>query len=71
MSDSLIIIPTYKNKQGNPVLFSSSFKEKIMTIGGDVGAKKILDEYKKSILNLEVNSPSILKNYNTPETFDN
>ena len=38
-----IIVPTYKNKQGNPILFSKSMNKKIMTIEGDVGAKKILE----------------------------
>ena len=36
-------MPTYKGQQGNPILFSKSIKEKIMTIQGDVGAKKILE----------------------------
>ena len=38
-----IIVPTYKEQQGNPVLFNKSMKEKIMSISGDVGAKKILE----------------------------
>ena len=38
-----IIIPTYKGKQGNPVLFNKSMKKKIMTISGDNGAKKIME----------------------------
>ena len=64
-----IIVPTYKNKQGNPILFSKSMKKKIMTIAGDVGAKKILELNKDKILNIETNDQSITKNFNTLDNF--
>jgi len=66
-----IIVPMYKNQQGNPVLFSISMKEKIMTLSGDVGAKEILKNNNEKILNLPINDPGIIKNYNTSENFDN
>ena len=64
-----IIVPTYKNKQGNPVLFSISMKEKIMTIDGDVGAKKILELNKDKILNIETNDQGTTRNFNTLNDF--
>ena len=64
-----IIVPTYKNKQGNPILFSKSMKKKIMTIEGDVGAKKILELNKDKTLNIETNNQSITKNFNTLDNF--
>ncbi len=56
LKNNKIIVPTYKNKQGNPVLFSKSFKEKIMTIEGDIGAKKILEKHREIVLNVETNN---------------
>ena len=64
-----ILVPTYKNQQGNPVLFNKLMKEKIMTITGDMGAKKILELNKDKILNLEINDQSIAKNFNTQDDF--
>ena len=64
-----IIVPTYKNKQGNPILFSKSMKKKIMTIEGDIGAKKILELNKDKILNIQTNDQSIIKNFNTMDNF--
>ena len=64
-----IIVPTYKNKQGNPILFAKSMKKKIMTIEGDTGAKKILELNKDKILNIETNDQSITKNFNTLDNF--
>ena len=65
-----ILVPTYKNQQGNPVLFNKLMKEKIMTITGDMGAKKILKLNKDKILNLEVADQSIIKNFNTLDDFN-
>ena len=64
-----IIVPTYKGQHGNPVLFSKSIKEKIMTIQGDVGAKKILELNKDKILNVEISNQSIKKDFNTKDDF--
>ena len=64
-----IIVPNYKGQQGNPILFSKFIKEKIMTIQGDVGAKKILELNKDKILNVEINNQSIKKDFNTKDDF--
>ena len=65
-----ILVPTYKNKQGNPVLFNKSMKEKIMSISGDFGAKKVLQLNKDKILNLEINNRGIVKGFNTQKDFN-
>ena len=66
-----IVVPTYKNQQGNPVLFSILMKDKIMGIKGDLGAKEILEKNKEFVFCFETNNQSILKNYNTADSFNN
>ena len=65
-----ILVPTYKGQQGNPILFNKSMKEKIMSIDGDAGAKKILEFNKDKILNLEINDQGVAKGFNTQIDFD-
>ncbi len=65
-----IIVPIYKGQQGNPVLFDKSMKEKIMSISGDAGAKKILELNKDKILNLEINDQNITKGFDTQDNFN-
>jgi len=65
-----ILVPIYKNQQGNPVIFNKSMKEKIMNISGDIGAKKILELNKDKILNLEINDQGIVKGFNTKKDFN-
>tara|TARA_Y100000590_G_scaffold191686_2_gene218035 strand:- start:2159 stop:2731 length:573 start_codon:yes stop_codon:yes gene_type:complete len=69
-NNNKIIVPTYKNQQGNPVLFSISMKKKIMTIQGDIGAKKILEKNKRDIFNLKTKNRSVIQNFNTIDDFD-
>ena len=64
-----IIVPTYKEQQGNPVLFDISMKKKIMDTTGDVGAKKILELNRNKILNVEVGNQSVRKDFNTKDDF--
>ena len=44
-------------------------KSEIMSISGDVGAKKILEINKDKILNLKINDQGITKDFNTKENF--
>ena len=64
-----IVVPTYNDQQGNPVLFDKSMKETVMNITGDVGAKKILELNKDKILNFEINDQKISKDFNTQGDF--
>jgi len=65
-----IIVPTYNNQQGNPVLFSISMKDKIKTVEGDMGAKKIIDMNKDKILFFKINDISVTKDFNTKDSFN-
>ncbi len=64
-----IVIPTYKGKRGNPILFSKSIKNILMEMKGDIGAKKIIDKQNKKILELETNDKGVTQNFNTKDNF--
>ena len=64
-----IVVPNYNGKQGNPVLFSISMKKEIMHLVGDIGAKKILNDKKRKLLNLETYDQCVTKDFNTPDSF--
>jgi len=65
-----IVVPTYKNKQANPVLFPKFMKPNIMSISGDFGAKKILEKNKNKILNISIDDIGITKDFNTKDDFN-
>ena len=64
-----IFIPIYKKKNGNPILFNYSFKKKLLSIKGDIGAKNIIKKnFTKKLVNIldEVDNKICICNY----TFD-
>ena len=64
-----IIVPIFKGQKGNPLLFPKSFEKIMLSIQGDHGAKKILENNKKQILNIEINDPGIIKDIDVLEDF--
>ena len=65
-----IIVPIFKGQKGNPVLFPKSFKKNILSIDGDYGAKKILENNKKKLLSIDINDPGIIKDFDVYEDFE-
>ena len=64
-----IIIPTFENQYGNPMLFSKFMKEKIMKIKGDNDTKEVIQQNKDKILNIPFAQDGILLNFDTEESF--
>ena len=64
-----IIIPTFENQYGNPILFSKFMKEKIMKIKGDDDTKEVIQLNKDKILNIPFAQDGILLNFNTEDSF--
>ncbi len=54
-----IIVPTFQGKRGNPVLIGSQFKNDILTLTGDIGAKSLIAENETYVFNVEADKDSI------------
>ena len=65
-----IIIPTFEGQEGNPVLFSKFMKNKIMSIEGDVGAKKIIELNRTKVLNVPFKNKGVILDFDTQEHFN-
>ena len=68
-SDKEIILPKFKNRTGNPIGFKQSMIKNIYKIKGDRGAKNIIKKNRKKIQFININSKSILTNFNTKKDF--
>lgn len=64
-----IIMPSYENKQGNPILFSKFMKNEIMKIKNDVEIKKIIELNKEKILNVPIKSDGVILDFDTQNDF--
>jgi len=47
-----IIVPYYNEKRGNPVLFPNKFRNELLSLSGDEGARNIIYRYKDEIKKL-------------------
>ncbi len=57
--DKGIIVPTYQNKRGNPILFSIKYKGELLRLEGDVGGREIIKKYLDDVLEVAVDSEGI------------
>jgi len=66
-SDKIVVL-TKEGRQGNPVFFSSKFFEELMKLDGDYGAKSVIQNNRSSVLQIEVQSNAIFKDFDTHES---
>jgi len=64
-----IILPTYRSRQGHPVLFSVQYREEVGKLIGDVGGRQILADHPEDILALEMDRDEVLQDIDTPEDY--
>jgi molybdenum cofactor cytidylyltransferase len=65
-----IIVPTRRNKRGNPVLWSKRFFSEMAEIAGDVGAKHLIGEHAELVAEVEMDDDAVLVDIDTPEALD-
>lgn len=63
----LIVVPTFQGKRGNPVLFSTRFREALMAIEGDVGARHLIGANAESVVEVVADMAAVI-DVDTPET---
>jgi molybdenum cofactor cytidylyltransferase len=62
-----IIVPTRRGKRGNPVLWSRQFFAEMMTLSGDAGARRLIDEHADLVAEIEMDTDGIFIDIDTPE----
>ena len=67
-SSENIVIPKKKGRQGNPVFFGSKFRDELMVLSGDFGAKKVIHENRSSVVKIEIESDAIFQDYDTQDS---
>ncbi len=62
-----VCVPYYQNKQGHPVGFGSTYRQLLLELQGDVGARSILKQYPDRIQRLMLDDPGIVWDIDRPE----
>ncbi len=65
-----IVLPTYNNQKGNPVVFSSTYKNIILNHNVPEGCKEIVVNHEQHVERVRLNTDGILRDIDTPADYE-
>jgi molybdenum cofactor cytidylyltransferase len=71
LNHSCICIPVFNSQKGNPVIFSSSYKEAILQCAYMDGCKKIVEENKENLFLPEMSTNNVLTDIDSKDDYEN
>jgi molybdenum cofactor cytidylyltransferase len=63
-----IVLPTFRGKQGNPMLWDRSFFAEILGITGDSGARFLVGKHVEVVAEVEMADDAVLRDFDTTES---
>lgn len=66
-SSAEILVPVYRSKRGNPILFPRNLYEEMRRLQGDVGAKVLVEAEKHLVKEVPVNDFGVVMDVDTPK----
>lgn len=70
-SEKGIVVPVYDQKRGHPVLISTKYREEVAHLNPQIGLRELIHNHPGDILEVELESSSILEDIDTPEDYKN
>ncbi|MEL6824306.1 MAG: nucleotidyltransferase family protein [Calditrichota bacterium] len=68
-SGQQILLPAFKKKRGNPVLFGRSYRQEILRHTEPEGCRALVKKNSSRVSIVEVDDPGILRDIDTPKEF--
>jgi len=65
-----IIVPFYKDRQGNPVFFDGYWKDELMKLSGDAGGRGLIKAHPERIKRFKISDESILLDIDREEDYE-
>ncbi|WP_135466139.1 NTP transferase domain-containing protein [Crenalkalicoccus roseus] len=62
-----IVMPTFRGKQGNPMLWAREFFPDMMRITGDVGARHLVGQHADRMVEVEMADDAVLRDFDTTD----
>ncbi|MEO8626511.1 MAG: nucleotidyltransferase family protein [Betaproteobacteria bacterium] len=62
-----IVVPEFQGTRGHPVAFSSDYRDEMLGLSGDAGARTILQRYTERVTRIAVDDPGVLQDIDTME----
>jgi molybdenum cofactor cytidylyltransferase len=68
--EGAIVLPVFKKRRGNPVIFSPGFREDLLGIEGDVGARSIIEKHPRAVVEVPVTSGIYFQDVDTVPEYE-
>lgn len=65
-----IIVPVFKGKKGHPIIFAIKYREELLQLQGDAGAKALLERHPGDVLEVAVASEHIHVDIDDMESYE-
>ena len=65
-----ILVPFYKDRQGNPVFFDGYWKDELMKLSGDVGGRVLIKAHPERVKRFKIPNESILLDIDREEDYE-
>ena len=62
-----VVQPTFRGKQGNPMLWSREFLEEMLAISGDIGARHLAAKHADRLVEVEMADDAVLRDFDTTD----
>ncbi len=63
----LIVLPTFRGKQGNPMLWDRRFFPEMLELTGDSGARSLLSRHLEQVAEVEMGEDAVLRDFDTAD----
>lgn len=67
--DKGIAVPTHRGKRGHPIIFAIKYKAELLELKGDIGGREIIQNHPDDVLEVAVDSPSVISDINTRDDY--
>jgi molybdenum cofactor cytidylyltransferase len=61
-----IVVPFHRGKRGNPVAIGAAYRQDLLDLSGDIGARALFERHGRNVSKLEVDDPGVLTDVDTP-----
>lgn len=68
--ESAIVVPTFKKRLGNPVIFSRRYKKELLSLKGDRGARSVVKKFQDQIIEVQIQNERLLLDIDTWEDYE-
>ena len=67
--DKGIAVPTHRGRRGHPVIFDVKYKAELLKLKGDIGGREIVKNHPDDVLEIAVDSESVISDIDTRDDY--